>query len=71
MTATECKSNFKHTTETPYLALMGKLLGVYSKNFEENWQRYNGTTLGSFALFIVISDYIFKQIFIKQTFFLL
>ena len=45
MTATECKSDFKLTTDTPYHALMGELWGVYYENFEENWLCYNNTTL--------------------------
>ena len=45
MTAAERKSNFKPTTATPYLALMGELWGVYYKDFEENWPRFNGTAL--------------------------
>ena len=45
MTATEHKSYFKVTTNTPYLALTGELWGVYYDNFKENWPRYNGTTL--------------------------
>ena len=45
MTAAECKSDFKHTTDTSYLALTGDLLGVSNENFGENWPRYNGTAL--------------------------
>ena len=36
MTATEHKSDFELTTDTPYLALVGELCGVYYENFEEN-----------------------------------
>ena len=35
MTATECKSDFKPKTNTPYLALAGELWGVYYEHFEE------------------------------------
>ena len=45
MTATEHKSYFKLTTDTPYLSLTGELWGVYYDNFKENWPRYNGTAL--------------------------
>ena len=45
MTATECKSDVKLTTDTSYLALTGELWGVCCENFEENWPRYNGTAL--------------------------
>ena len=47
LTATEDKCDFKHTTDTPYLALTGELWGVHYENFEENWPRYNGTALYS------------------------
>ena len=50
MTAAECKSDFKLTTDTPYLALTGVLWGVYYENFEEKRPRYNGTAL-QFAMF--------------------
>ena len=45
MIATERKSDFKPTTHTPYLALTGKLWGVYYENLEKNWPRYNITAL--------------------------
>ena len=45
MTTTEHKSDFKLTTDTPYLALTGEVWGVYYENFEENWPHYNGTAL--------------------------
>ena len=45
MTATQGKLYFKLTTETPYLALTGKLWGVYYDKFEETWPLYNGTAL--------------------------
>ena len=35
MTATECKSEFELTTDTPYLTLTGQLWGVYVEYFEE------------------------------------
>ena len=35
MTATECKSDFKLTTHTPYLALTGELWGLCYENFEK------------------------------------
>ena len=30
---------------TPYPALMGEVWDVCCEDFQENWQRYNGTTL--------------------------
>ena len=45
MTATECKSDFILTTDTPYLTLTGELWGVYYENFEENGPHYNDTAL--------------------------
>ena len=45
MTATEGKSDFELKTDTPYLALLGKLWGVYYEKFKENWLHYNGTAL--------------------------
>ena len=45
LTVREHKSDFKLTTDIPYLALTGELWGVYYENFEENWLRYNGTAL--------------------------
>ena len=45
MTAAKHKSDFKLTTDTPYLALTGKLWGVCGEEFWENWLRYNGTAL--------------------------
>ena len=45
MRATEHKSDFKLTTDTSYLALMGELWGVCCENFEEKGPRYNGITL--------------------------
>ena len=43
MTATNCKPDFKLTTDTPYLALTGELWAVYYDIFEENWPGYNCT----------------------------
>ena len=31
--------------DTPYLALMGELWGVFCEDFGEYWPQYNGTTL--------------------------
>ena len=45
MTAAERKSHFKLTTHTPYLALTGKLWGVYYEDFGANWPCYYGTAL--------------------------
>ena len=39
MTAPEPKSDFKLTTDTPYLTLTGELWGVYCDDLGEN---YNG-----------------------------
>ena len=41
MTAAERKSDFKLTTDTPSLALEGKLWGVYCENLGENWMNYS------------------------------
>ena len=45
MTGAELKSDFKFTTDSPYLALTGELWGVYCEDFGENWPSYNGTAL--------------------------
>ena len=45
MTATECKLDFKITTDTLYLTLTGELWVVYCEDLGENWLRYDGTTL--------------------------
>ena len=45
MTMAERKSNIRLTKDTPYLALMGELWGVFSEDFEENWWLYNSTAL--------------------------
>ena len=39
MTATEHKSDFKLTSDTPYLTLMDELWGVYYENFEKKINR--------------------------------
>ena len=38
----ECESDFRITTDIPYLALTGELWGVFCEHFEENRRRYNG-----------------------------
>ena len=45
MAAAECKSDFKRTTDTPYLAREGEIWGVYCDEIAENLPRYNGTAL--------------------------
>ena len=45
MTESEYKWEFKATKETPYLALMGKLWGVFCDDLGENWPYHNGTAL--------------------------
>ena len=45
MTATERVSDFNLTTDTPHLALMGELWGVYCEDLGENWPRYNDSAL--------------------------
>ena len=45
VTEVENKSEFETTKVTPYLAVTGELWGVFSTNFGENWQFYNGTAL--------------------------
>ena len=45
MTAAKLKSDFKLTTDTPYLALAGELWGVYHKDLGENEPRYNDSAL--------------------------
>ena len=44
MTAVQRKSDFKLTTDIPYLTLTGKLWGVYCEDLGETWQHYNDTT---------------------------
>ena len=51
MTGAKLKSDFKLTTNTPYLALTGELWGVYREDLGENWPRYNDT-----ALYIIAQD---------------
>ena len=41
----EYESDAGSTKDTPYLALMGELWGVFCGYFWENWPRYNGTAL--------------------------
>ena len=65
MTATEHKSDLKLKTDTPYLALMGELWGVYYENFEEKWPCYNGTTL---FIYTIISDKICKATNLMSSF---
>ena len=43
------------TTDTPYLTLTGKPLGVYCEDFGENRPSYNGTTLYIYIYYIYIS----------------
>ena len=50
MPAWKPESDFKLTTDTPYLGLTGELWGVYYENFEEYWPRYNGTALYLYQL---------------------
>ena len=50
MTDAGYKSEFVFTTDTPYLALRGELLGVYFENLGENWPCYNGTALYLFQM---------------------
>ena len=45
MTAAEHESDFKLTTDTPYLALTGELWSVFCEDIGENWLRYNGIAL--------------------------
>ena len=52
MTATECESDFKLTTDTPYLALTGELWGVYYENFEEKWPPYTILYLLIYCIFV-------------------
>ena len=41
----ESVSDFRITTDIPYLAPTGELWGVFCEDFGENWPRYNGTAL--------------------------
>ena len=40
ITVAESESDFKITTDTPYLTLTGELWGVCCEDLGENWQRY-------------------------------
>ena len=40
-------NRFEAPKATIYLTLAGELWGVFCKDFEENWSRYNGTVLYS------------------------
>ena len=51
MTAAERKSDFKITTDTPYLALTDELSRVYCEDLGENWPRYNGTVLYVYSMY--------------------
>ena len=42
---TESESDTRIKTDIPYLALTGKLWGVYSEDFEEKLPRHNGIPL--------------------------
>ena len=44
-TMTEHKSNIKLSKNTPYLAIMGELWGVFCEYFGVNWPQYSGTAL--------------------------
>ena len=33
-------SEFEHTKDTPYLALVGELWDVFYEDFEEHWPHY-------------------------------
>ena len=39
MSAAEHKSEIELTKDTPYLALMDKLWGVYCEDLQDNWPR--------------------------------
>ena len=45
MTAAECKSDFKLTKDTPYLALKDELWGVDCEDSVENWPLYYDAAL--------------------------
>ena len=40
VTWAEYESEIESTKDTPYIALMGKLLCVFCDSFEANWLRY-------------------------------
>ena len=52
MAAAECKSDFKRTTDTPYLAREGEIWGVYCDEIAENLPRYNGIALYFYQVYI-------------------
>ena len=45
VTKSEYKSEYGPTKDTPHLTLMGELWSVFCQDFQENWLRYNNTTL--------------------------
>ena len=47
MTEAQHKSDSELTMDTPYPNITAELWGVYCEDLEENWQRYNDTTLYS------------------------
>ena len=55
-TEIEYKSEFESTKDTSYLALTGKLWGVFCEDFRENWSWYNGTALYVVYLDIIITS---------------
>ena len=54
----ESESDIRITTDTPYLAPMGELWGVYCEHFGETWPHYNGTVLylGRFVICIMDTE---------------
>ena len=72
MTAAKHKSEFKLTTDTPYLTLRGELRDVYCEDLGENWLHYNGTALFygifiSFAIHVMITSYLLSFFAIATT----
>ena len=61
MTVAKSESDFRITTDTPYLALTRKLWGVYGEDLRENWPCYNGA-----ALYGVMSNLYYKSHLIRQ-----
>ena len=45
MTEVQYKSEFEFTKDTPKLALMCQLCGVYYEDLGDNWPRYNDIAL--------------------------
>ena len=45
VTNAEYKSECEPTKDTTYLALMVEVWGVFCRDFQENWLRFNGTAL--------------------------